>query len=49
METIFMNTENSIKTNETHRFRLTLADKLNFKNQKKIWHRFKSLFDMEKY
>ena len=48
-----MNTENSIllllKTNETHRFRLTLADKLNFKNQKKIWHRFKSLFDMEKY
>ena len=28
METIFMNTENG-KTNESHRFRLTLADKLN--------------------
>ena len=28
METIFMNTENS-KTNEPHRFRLQLADKLN--------------------
>ena len=27
METIFMNTKNS-KTNEPHRFRLTLADKL---------------------
>ena len=26
METIFMNTENS-KTNEPHRFRLTLSDK----------------------
>ena len=31
METIFMNTENS-KTNEPHRFRLDLADKLNLKN-----------------
>ena len=30
METIFMNTENS-KTNEPHRFRLTLADKRNLK------------------
>ena len=30
METIFMSTENS-KTNESHRFRLTLADKLNLK------------------
>ena len=30
METIFMNTENS-KTNEPHRVRLTLADKLNVK------------------
>ena len=28
METIFMNTENS-KTNESHRFKLDLADKLN--------------------
>ena len=35
METIFMNTENS-KTNESHRFKLDLADKLNLKNPKKI-------------
>ena len=34
METIFMNTENS-KTNEPHRFRLSLADKLNLKNRSK--------------
>ena len=34
METIFMNTENS-KTNESHRFKLDLADKLNLKNLKK--------------
>ena len=34
METIFMNTENS-KTNEPHRFRLDLADKINLKNPKK--------------
>ena len=34
METIFINTENS-KTNETQRFRLSLADKLNFKNPNK--------------
>ena len=34
METIFMNTENS-KTNESHRFRLDLANKLNLKNPKK--------------
>ena len=34
METIFMNTENN-KTNEPHRFRLSLADKLNLKNQNK--------------
>ena len=31
MEAIFMNTENS-KTNESHRFRLDLSDKLNLKN-----------------
>ena len=31
METIFMNTENS-KTNEPHRLRLMLADKLNLKD-----------------
>ena len=34
MEAIFMNTENS-KTNEPHRFKLDLADKLNLKNPKK--------------
>ena len=34
METIFMNTENS-NTNELHRFKLDLADKLNLKNPKK--------------
>ena len=34
METIFMNTENS-RTNEPHRFKLDLADKLNLKNPKK--------------
>ena len=34
MGTIFMNTENS-KTNESHRFRLYLADELNLKNPKK--------------
>ena len=34
METIFMNTENS-KTNEAHRFRLDLRDKLNLKDPKK--------------
>ena len=34
METIFMNTENS-GTNEPHRFKLDLADKLNLKNPNK--------------
>ena len=34
MEAIFINTENS-KTNELHRFRLDLTDKLNLKNPKK--------------
>ena len=34
METIFINTENS-KTNEAHRFRLGLTDKLNLKDPKK--------------
>ena len=34
MQTILMNTENS-KTNEAHRFRLTLADKLNLKDPNK--------------
>ena len=31
METIFINTENC-KTNEPHRFKLDLTDKLNLKN-----------------
>ena len=31
IETVFMNTENS-GTNESHRFRLDLTDKLNLKN-----------------
>ena len=34
METIFMNTENS-KTNESYRFKLDLADKLNLKSPKR--------------
>ena len=34
METIFMNTENS-GTNEPHRFKLDLTDKLNLKNPNK--------------
>ena len=34
METIFMNTENS-KTSESHRFKLTLTDKLHHKVQNK--------------
>ena len=34
METIFMNIENS-KSNESHRFRLSLLDKLDFKNSNK--------------
>ena len=34
METIFVNTENS-KTNEPHRFKLDLTDKLNLKNPNK--------------
>ena len=34
MEIVFMNTENS-KTNESHKFRLTLEDKLNLKDPNK--------------
>ena len=34
METLFMNTENS-GTNEPHRFKFNLADKLNLKNTSK--------------
>ena len=36
MEKIFMNTENS-KTNESHKFKLDLADKLNPENHRKTW------------
>ena len=36
METILVNAENS-KTNEPHKFRLTLADKHNLKNPNKVW------------
>ena len=50
METIFMNTENS-KTNEPHKIRLTLADKLNLKdpNKNMAWAKFKYLLHMEKH
>ena len=34
METFFMNTKNS-KTNESHRFKYDLIDKLDFKNPNK--------------
>ena len=34
METIFINTKNG-KTNESHRFKLDLTDKLNLKNPDK--------------
>ena len=59
METIFMNTENS-KTNEPHRFRLTLADKLNLKDPSKnmalanlsiyyTWKNIKSAYNNNKF
>ena len=59
METIFMNTENS-KTNEPHRFRLTLADKLNLKDLNKnkalanlsiyyTWKNMKSAYNNNKF
>ena len=59
METIFMNTENS-KTNELHRFKLDLTDKLNLKNQKKnmalanlsiyyTWKNIKSKYNNNKF
>ena len=58
-ETIFINTENS-KTNESHRFKLDLADKLNLKNPKKnialvnsniyyIWKNIKSECNNNKF
>ena len=59
METIFMNTEKS-KTNESRRFRLDLADKLNLKNSKKnmalvnlsfyyTWKSIKSEYNNKKF
>ena len=59
METIFMNTQNS-KTNESHRFKLDLADKLNLKNPKKnmalvnlsiyyTWKNIKSEYNNNKF
>ena len=50
METILMNTENS-KTNESHRFKLDLADKINLKNPKKkhAFSQFKYLLHLEKH
>ena len=59
METIFMNTENS-KTNEPHRFSLSLADKGNLKNPCKnivlrnlsiyyTWKKIKSAYNNNKF
>ena len=59
METIFMNTENS-KTNEPHRFKLYLTDKLNLKNPNKsmalanlsiyyTWKKIKSEYNNNKF
>ena len=59
METIFINTENS-KTNEPHRFRLDLTDKLNLKNPNKnmalaslsiyyTWKNIKSEYNSNKF
>ena len=59
METIFMNKEKS-KTNEPHRFKLNLADKLNLKNLKKnialvnlsiyyTWKNIKSEYNNNKF
>ena len=59
METMFMNTKNS-KTNEPHRFRLSLSDKRNLKNPSKnialvnlsiyyIWENIKSGYNNNKF
>ena len=59
METIFVNTENS-KMNESHRFKLDLADKFNLKNPKKkltlanlsiyyTWKNIKSEYNNNKF
>ena len=59
METIFINTENS-KTNEYHRFKLDVTDKLNLKNPKEnmalanlsiyyTWKNIKSEYENNKF
>ena len=59
MQAIFMNTEN-IKTNEPHRFKLDLTDKLNLKNPNKkmafanlsiyyTWKSIKSKYNNNKF
>ena len=50
METIFINTENS-KTNEPHRFKLDLTDKINLKspNKNMALANFKYLLHLKKY
>ena len=59
METIFMNTKNS-KTNDPHRFRLSLVDKLNLKDPNKnmalanlsiyyTWKNIKSAYNNNQY
>ena len=59
MKTIFMNTGNS-KTNEPHRFRLSLANKLNLKNPNKnitlsnlsiyyVWKNIKSTYNNKRF
>ena len=59
IETVFMNTENS-KTNESHRFKLDLTDKLNLKNPNKnmalanlsiyyTWKNIKSEYNNNKF
>ena len=55
MEAIFMNTENG-RTNEHHRFRLTLADKLNLKDPNRnmalaiyyTWRNIKAVYNNNK-
>ena len=57
LETMFLHTENS-KTNEPHRFRLSLADKLNLKNRSKsmalinlnyTWKNITSTYDNNRF
>ena len=50
MEKIFMKTENS-KTNEPHRFKLDLTDKLNLKNPNKniAFRQFEYSLHLEKH